>query len=323
MDRFTKGGQCDRRPSWGRRNAGFRGAILAEMPQQLRQHHLRGLTPTNGTPSQDGCNGGVHTMDPKCHRRQNACVWDDFVSFIRLEVMRMEREKLPVTEKFSVAPPAPCLDRYQWHDNHSSIVAPSSSIDRSRPKHSTQLLNDDDDVPTQDPGSGRERLTRTFEKFARRLSPPSISRMPFARRLSPPSISRLPFSLDCSSKECGNVSVGYSRSSSCDTYFSDDDDDDESSSLEYSDDDSEVERAILASVSALRSVALSREDDDHHIQCAICLDCADSSNAATVSGCEHRFCFKCIDRWAARKNECPLCKKSFDWAVSHRRVRWY
>ncbi|XP_071887613.1 E3 ubiquitin-protein ligase Topors-like [Anas platyrhynchos] len=41
-------------------------------------------------------------------------------------------------------------------------------------------------------------------------------------------------------------------------------------------------------------------------RCPICLDMW--SNAGYVLPCLHRFCFKCIQRWAERKPECPLCK---------------
>lgn len=60
--------------------------------------------------------------------------------------------------------------------------------------------------------------------------------------------------------------------------------------------------------------------------CAICLDFPDDpKHIATVSGCTHRFCFDCIDKWAARSqaNECPLCKSSFHLIASGNRVRWY
>lgn len=41
-------------------------------------------------------------------------------------------------------------------------------------------------------------------------------------------------------------------------------------------------------------------------RCPICLDTW--SNAGYVLPCLHRFCFKCIHRWAERKPKCPLCK---------------
>jgi hypothetical protein len=32
---------------------------------------------------------------------------------------------------------------------------------------------------------------------------------------------------------------------------------------------------------------------------------------ATINGCEHYFCFECIEKWADRENTCPLCKARF------------
>ena len=46
--------------------------------------------------------------------------------------------------------------------------------------------------------------------------------------------------------------------------------------------------------------------------CAICLDTPTSmTDVATISGCTHKFCFDCIDRWAATENSCPCCKARF------------
>lgn len=41
-------------------------------------------------------------------------------------------------------------------------------------------------------------------------------------------------------------------------------------------------------------------------RCPICLDSWD--NASYVLPCLHQFCFRCIQRWAESKPECPLCK---------------
>jgi hypothetical protein len=37
----------------------------------------------------------------------------------------------------------------------------------------------------------------------------------------------------------------------------------------------------------------------------------DSDDLAFINGCEHRFCFGCIDQWSERENTCPLCKNRF------------
>eukprot|EP01083_Nonionella_stella_P231908 818571_1 len=35
------------------------------------------------------------------------------------------------------------------------------------------------------------------------------------------------------------------------------------------------------------------------------------NEVATISGCTHRFCFDCIDKWAQTENKCPCCKERF------------
>lgn len=46
--------------------------------------------------------------------------------------------------------------------------------------------------------------------------------------------------------------------------------------------------------------------------CAICHECPNDSSVASISGCKHRFCFACINRWARIKNKCPLCNTAFE-----------
>jgi hypothetical protein len=45
--------------------------------------------------------------------------------------------------------------------------------------------------------------------------------------------------------------------------------------------------------------------------CAICLSEPEEGALAGVSGCEHQFCFDCIDAWAKRRPTCPLCVARF------------
>jgi hypothetical protein len=45
--------------------------------------------------------------------------------------------------------------------------------------------------------------------------------------------------------------------------------------------------------------------------CCICMCEVEPDDLAGVSGCEHRFCFVCIEKWAERENSCPLCKVRF------------
>lgn len=45
--------------------------------------------------------------------------------------------------------------------------------------------------------------------------------------------------------------------------------------------------------------------------CCICMDEPKPSDLASINGCEHLFCFECIEKWAERENSCPLCKVRF------------
>ena len=52
--------------------------------------------------------------------------------------------------------------------------------------------------------------------------------------------------------------------------------------------------------------------------CPICIDrCKDPTDVASIHGCDHKFCYDCIDRWAERSFACPLCRKTF-WNISTR-----
>jgi hypothetical protein len=110
---------------------------------------------------------------------------------------------------------------------------------------------------------------------------------------------------------------------------------DDSSSLEYSSDDSMIEEAIYKSVFPPPPMKQQQHQQQQSKElggntmkdliCAVCLDFPDDpTQIATVSGCTHRFCFGCIDKWAKRgNNECPLCKSTFHLVTSGNRVRWY
>lgn len=45
--------------------------------------------------------------------------------------------------------------------------------------------------------------------------------------------------------------------------------------------------------------------------CCICMTEPEPEERASINGCEHSFCFGCIEKWADRENTCPLCKKRF------------
>lgn len=45
--------------------------------------------------------------------------------------------------------------------------------------------------------------------------------------------------------------------------------------------------------------------------CCICMTEPEPQEVAFINGCEHSFCFGCIEKWADRENTCPLCKARF------------
>jgi hypothetical protein len=45
--------------------------------------------------------------------------------------------------------------------------------------------------------------------------------------------------------------------------------------------------------------------------CCICLEIPTEEELSTINGCEHPYCFTCIETWADRENTCPLCKSRF------------
>ena len=53
------------------------------------------------------------------------------------------------------------------------------------------------------------------------------------------------------------------------------------------------------------------EEDKTPVTCCICLDFPKKEELASISGCSHPFCFRCIEKWADRENTCPLCKSRF------------
>jgi len=45
--------------------------------------------------------------------------------------------------------------------------------------------------------------------------------------------------------------------------------------------------------------------------CCICLTPPLPVDLASVNGCDHVYCFDCIEKWGERENSCPLCKQRF------------
>jgi hypothetical protein len=46
--------------------------------------------------------------------------------------------------------------------------------------------------------------------------------------------------------------------------------------------------------------------------CCICMCDVEPEDLAGINGCEHKFCFGCIEKWGERENSCPLCKNRFN-----------
>jgi hypothetical protein len=47
-------------------------------------------------------------------------------------------------------------------------------------------------------------------------------------------------------------------------------------------------------------------------KCVICIEIIKPGEWAKLNGCDHSFCFGCIDNWGTRcENKCPLCRNQF------------
>ena len=46
-------------------------------------------------------------------------------------------------------------------------------------------------------------------------------------------------------------------------------------------------------------------------ECSICCEAYVSNNKLSTLGCNHTFHKRCLDRWARRSNQCPLCRAIF------------
>ena len=47
------------------------------------------------------------------------------------------------------------------------------------------------------------------------------------------------------------------------------------------------------------------------VNCCICMCDVEPKELAMINGCDHQFCFSCIEKWSERENKCPLCKARF------------
>ena len=87
-----------------------------------------------------------------------------------------------------------------------------------------------------------------------------------------------------------------------------------SSPIDLCDTDTEDEMDLKPAAKkqpAAKKPDTSSEGED--FTCAICLDAPPSmTDVASISGCSHKFCFDCIDKWALTENKCPCCKARFN-----------
>ena len=61
----------------------------------------------------------------------------------------------------------------------------------------------------------------------------------------------------------------------------------------------------------LLSFTVNSDVEDEDRLCSICLE----SGADTILECGHQFCFKDLQDWESKNQECPLCRQKF--SISH------
>lgn len=73
-------------------------------------------------------------------------------------------------------------------------------------------------------------------------------------------------------------------------------------------------RSAVASTSDGKPTANLKIDPDECSDagsCCICMCDPEEGETASIDGCDHAFCFECIEKWSERENTCPLCKVRF------------
>eukprot|EP00545_Synedropsis_sp_CCMP1620_P004939 CAMPEP_0119004258 /NCGR_PEP_ID=MMETSP1176-20130426/1042_1 /TAXON_ID=265551 /ORGANISM="Synedropsis recta cf, Strain CCMP1620" /LENGTH=460 /DNA_ID=CAMNT_0006955943 /DNA_START=661 /DNA_END=2043 /DNA_ORIENTATION=+ len=75
-----------------------------------------------------------------------------------------------------------------------------------------------------------------------------------------------------------------------------------------------AKRSAVASADGKPAGNLKADPEDDFSDagsCCICMCDPDDGELATIDGCDHEFCFNCIEKWSERENTCPLCKVRF------------
>lgn len=74
-------------------------------------------------------------------------------------------------------------------------------------------------------------------------------------------------------------------------------------------------KAEVASKQGKPTVAKLKTDWDECSDagsCCICMSDPEEGERSSIDGCDHIFCFGCIEQWSERENSCPLCKVRFN-----------
>lgn len=61
----------------------------------------------------------------------------------------------------------------------------------------------------------------------------------------------------------------------------------------------------------LVTIATQQREEAKDNSCCICMSDPNPMEASAIDGCDHKFCFGCIEKWSERENTCPLCKERF------------
>ena len=84
----------------------------------------------------------------------------------------------------------------------------------------------------------------------------------------------------------------------------------------------EFERKAASTLSSVRNSANANNSSNTNalsltdtisagVECPICYEFPEPVDITRICGCNHKFCFTCIDRWGQNKNTCPLCNSVF------------
>ena len=65
------------------------------------------------------------------------------------------------------------------------------------------------------------------------------------------------------------------------------------------------------SASAIDEEEEDKTTVDESKKCCICLDQPTEKELSKLDGCDHPYCFTCIEKWGERENTCPQCKARF------------